>query len=248
MTGACVNDPPARIPRGEAGRASRPGPTLRSATSGAAQQVAADAGREIAVASGEVDVAALVGPERAGRLRVGQAEFMAPMLATLTATSFSDPDWVFERKLDFCAWFEAVGHRSSTPAPRVWAKATGKVPQAAMQYPGVIVSVFVPPLAVVSSRHHDRPGQNQRRSRGGRPGWAQHGGQGGSEVPSLTSEPCGRITPGPVPLRASKLVSASRQPGLSLGGSAGRRCGRGKTDVARPPGGRRLRCQARRRC
>ena len=50
--------------------------------------------------SGEVDVAALVGPERAGRLRVGQAEFMAPMLATFTATSFSDPDWVFERKLD----------------------------------------------------------------------------------------------------------------------------------------------------
>lgn len=33
-------------------------------------------------------------------LRPGETGFVAPMLATLTADHFSDPDWVFERKLD----------------------------------------------------------------------------------------------------------------------------------------------------
>jgi DNA ligase D-like protein (predicted ligase) len=34
------------------------------------------------------------------RLRPGVAEFISPMLATLTETYFSDPAWLFERKLD----------------------------------------------------------------------------------------------------------------------------------------------------
>ena len=35
-----------------------------------------------------------------GRLKPAPAAFVAPMLATLTADRFSDPDWIFERKLD----------------------------------------------------------------------------------------------------------------------------------------------------
>ena len=35
-----------------------------------------------------------------GRLKPAAAAFVAPMLATLTAERFSDPDWIFERKLD----------------------------------------------------------------------------------------------------------------------------------------------------
>ena len=35
-----------------------------------------------------------------GRLRRGKAAFVPPILVTLTAEHFSDPDWIFERELD----------------------------------------------------------------------------------------------------------------------------------------------------
>jgi bifunctional non-homologous end joining protein LigD len=45
-------------------------------------------------------VTELVDPALRDRLRPGRAEFVSPMLATLTDRYFSDPAWVFERKLD----------------------------------------------------------------------------------------------------------------------------------------------------
>jgi DNA ligase D len=42
----------------------------------------------------------LVDPRFEDRLRPASAEFMVPMLATLTGTYFSDSGWLFERKLD----------------------------------------------------------------------------------------------------------------------------------------------------
>jgi bifunctional non-homologous end joining protein LigD len=42
----------------------------------------------------------LVDPQFHDRLRPAAAEFMTPMLATLTGTYFSDSGWLFERKLD----------------------------------------------------------------------------------------------------------------------------------------------------
>jgi DNA ligase D-like protein (predicted ligase) len=48
-----------------------------------------------------MDLAAMLSDEERALLRPAtEPEFVAPMLATLTATSFSDPRWVFERKLD----------------------------------------------------------------------------------------------------------------------------------------------------
>ncbi|MDX6584358.1 MAG: bifunctional non-ous end joining protein LigD [Solirubrobacterales bacterium] len=46
------------------------------------------------------DVQGLIGDEYRDRLRPGRAEFVAPMLATLTTSYFSDTGWLFERKLD----------------------------------------------------------------------------------------------------------------------------------------------------
>jgi len=47
------------------------------------------------------DAFARLGPEARGRLRpVPHPEWVAPMLATLTDRRFSDPAWIFERKLD----------------------------------------------------------------------------------------------------------------------------------------------------
>jgi hypothetical protein len=45
-------------------------------------------------------VSELLDPRFHCRLRPAAAEFMAPMLATLTGTYFSDSGWLFERKLD----------------------------------------------------------------------------------------------------------------------------------------------------
>jgi ATP-dependent DNA ligase len=45
-------------------------------------------------------VSELVDPRFEDRLRPAAAEFMAPMLSTLTGTYFSDSGWLFERKLD----------------------------------------------------------------------------------------------------------------------------------------------------
>src|SRR5207302_3098064 len=39
-------------------------------------------------------------PERRRHLRRSRAEWMQPMLATLTEDRFSDPGWIFETKLD----------------------------------------------------------------------------------------------------------------------------------------------------
>jgi hypothetical protein len=61
------------------------------------------------VAARRVDVQGVIAAEYRDRLRPGKAEFIAPMLATLTTSYFSDTGWLFERKLDFCARFEADG-------------------------------------------------------------------------------------------------------------------------------------------
>lgn len=37
---------------------------------------------------------------QAERVQPGTAEFAQPMLATLTDEHFSDPGWIYERKLD----------------------------------------------------------------------------------------------------------------------------------------------------
>jgi bifunctional non-homologous end joining protein LigD len=42
----------------------------------------------------------LLAEEYRERLRPAKAEFIAPMLATLTTSYFSDTGWLFERKLD----------------------------------------------------------------------------------------------------------------------------------------------------
>jgi DNA ligase D-like protein (predicted ligase) len=47
-----------------------------------------------------VDVPATLEQDLRPRLRPGTAAFVAPMLATLTHRYFSDPDWLYERKLD----------------------------------------------------------------------------------------------------------------------------------------------------
>jgi hypothetical protein len=61
------------------------------------------------VAARRVDVLGVIAGEYRDRLRPGKAEFVAPMLATLTTNYFFDAGWLFERKLDFCPGFEAVG-------------------------------------------------------------------------------------------------------------------------------------------
>jgi DNA ligase D-like protein (predicted ligase) len=48
----------------------------------------------------EVDVPAALDARERALLRAGSARFVAPMLATLTSTYFSDENWVFERKFD----------------------------------------------------------------------------------------------------------------------------------------------------
>jgi DNA ligase D len=52
------------------------------------------------VAARRVDIQSLIADEYRDRLRPGKAEFIAPMLATLTTNYFSDTGWLFERKLD----------------------------------------------------------------------------------------------------------------------------------------------------
>ena len=52
------------------------------------------------MAAGEWDVPALIRPQLRDRVTAGRPEFMAPMLATLTTSSFTDSSWIFERKLD----------------------------------------------------------------------------------------------------------------------------------------------------
>jgi len=47
-----------------------------------------------------VIVEELLEPEAQALLRPGKADFVRPMLATLTTDYFSDPAWLFERKLD----------------------------------------------------------------------------------------------------------------------------------------------------
>ena len=43
---------------------------------------------------------ALTDDERDDLKKSGHPEWMSPMLATLTEKRFSDPDWIYERKLD----------------------------------------------------------------------------------------------------------------------------------------------------
>ncbi|HYU58274.1 MAG TPA: ATP-dependent DNA ligase, partial [Actinomycetota bacterium] len=52
-------------------------------------------------------------PEQERRLlrRVAHPDWVPPMLATLTDRRFSDPDWIFERKLD---GERALGFRDGT--------------------------------------------------------------------------------------------------------------------------------------
>jgi ATP-dependent DNA ligase len=52
------------------------------------------------VAARRVNVPSLLAAEYRDRLRPGKAEFIAPMLATLTTSYFSDTGWLFERRLD----------------------------------------------------------------------------------------------------------------------------------------------------
>ena len=51
------------------------------------------------MAARRVDVQGLIAEEHRDGLRPAKAEFIAPMLATLT-TSYSDTGWLLERKLD----------------------------------------------------------------------------------------------------------------------------------------------------
>jgi bifunctional non-homologous end joining protein LigD len=59
----------------------------------------------------------LGGADRA-RLTPVEAEFVAPMLATLTADRFTDPGWIFERKLD---GVRAIGVRDTAGAS-LWSR------------------------------------------------------------------------------------------------------------------------------
>ena len=46
------------------------------------------------------DVPSMLDPHERAQLRQGKPGFVSPMLATLTETYFSDPNWLYERKLD----------------------------------------------------------------------------------------------------------------------------------------------------
>jgi bifunctional non-homologous end joining protein LigD len=60
-----------------------------------------------------VDVQGLIVEEYRDRLRPGKAEFIAPMLATLTTNYFSDAGWLFERKLDGVRTITVSGDRGT---------------------------------------------------------------------------------------------------------------------------------------
>jgi DNA ligase D len=65
------------------------------------------------VAARRVDVQDLLADEYRDRLRRGKAEFIEPMLATLTTHYFSDVGWLFERKLDGVRTLVVRGERGT---------------------------------------------------------------------------------------------------------------------------------------
>lgn len=85
-----------------------------------------------------------LGDTERARLRSRTAAFVSPMLATLTAAPFTDPAWLFERKLD---GVRAVVVRDGT-GPALWSR-TQKRMDAAYPELADAVAAHVPPDSVL---------------------------------------------------------------------------------------------------